>query len=451
MRWSETRPRRTHFASALPLRAAFGGFLAGVILGFEPVTAVGLGLVGFTAAWYLVSLGEEIAVVPLAAFIASAQWILGPVISYRTGDPFSKYRMYVPEGEYMNFVVPALLGFIVAIGWIAPRISIQRLQVQILGSRLISERVVFGLISTGLLADYFAGYSPSGLRFVFFLLGQFKYVGAIYLIVIHSRYRWPVAGGVMLLTAISAAGEALFHDLILWLAMMLTFICYDFRLKIWSKFLIIVVAVNVLVGLQTVKAEYRNLLDLNPEAAGLTTLISAIGEATFSVTEKYEDSTNSARLNQGWIISAVMAHTPNGEPFADGETIIGALKDSLLPRFLFDKRSVEVSEYYRRFTGLSVGQATSFGVSIVGEAWANFGHLGIGLMFAWGAIFGGVVRFIDWRSRLQPTFALWTPLIFVYAVKAETELAVAMNHIVKASIFVVMVYMLTWRFLRIRI
>lgn len=431
--------------------AVICSLIVSLILGLELLTSLGLAIVAYTAAWYLTALGTEIAVVPLAAFIASAQWILGPVIAYWIGDDVTKYRMYVTEADYMSFVVPALLGFIVALSWSAPRISIQWLQARILASRHIAERIVYGLILLGLLADFFADAMPGELRFVAFLVGQFKYVGTIYLIIIRSRRRWPVAIGVLLLTAISSARIGLFHDLILWSAMMFTFLCYDFRLKFGSKIVILTICVILLVGLQTIKAEYRILIGNDPDDAGITTLTLAVGEAIFGENKTYEDSTSSVRLNQGWIISAVMAHTPNFEPFANGETVIEALQDSLLPRFLVEKRQVQVSENFSRFTGLPVSGSTSFGISTVGEAWANFGHLGIVMMLAWGAAFGCAIRYAFRRAQSQPTFALWIPLIMLYAVKAETELVVAFNYMIKASIFVILIYLITWRVLKLKI
>src|SRR5262249_34481739 len=151
------------------------------------------------------------------------------------------------------------------------------------------------------------------------------------------------------------------------------------------------------------------------------------------------------------IISAVMAYTPDGEPFADGQTVIDAARDSLLPRFVSDKREVEVSDNFRRFTGLSVSGNTSFGISIVGEAWANFGQLGMVLLLFWGLAFGGVTRLIAQRSLHQPTLPLWMPMIFLYAVKAETELAVTLNYMLKAGAFVFLLYFLTGWLLKYRI
>lgn len=440
---------RSAHTGKLSWLAALSGLLAGIALNFELMTCIGLAAVAFSAAWYLDALGEEIAIVPLAAFIASAQWILGPIIAYNS-DVQLKYRMYVPEDEYMTFVVPALLAFIVCLSWTAPYVSIRSLQERIRAAVFVSDGTIFKLMIVSIIFEYLGRDSPSQLSFFFFLLGQLKYVAAIYLLINRSRWRWPVVAFVMLTTLMSSAGEGQFHDVILWSAFLFSFVCYDLRLKIWGKLAVIGFGIMMLISLQTIKAQYRATIEFNPEKAGILTLASAIEDALFNSAQN-DDSTVTARLNEGWIISAVMAYTPSSEPFAGGDTVTAALHDSLVPRFLSDKRNVTISDNFRKFTGLNVGENTSFGISIVGEAWANYGQFGILLLAFWGVAFGSVLRLMAWQGNIHPTLPLWMPMIFLYAVKAETELVAVLNYLVKASFFVLLVYFITWRILKIRI
>lgn len=446
-------PRGSVLSSAAltKITLAFLGLVIGILLDGGLFSAIGLALVFFSAAWYFSDLGDEIAIVPLAAFIASVQWILGPIIAYHEDEPYYKYGMYIAQTEYMSYVVPALFAFVFSLAWIAPRITIARLQKQIFSSGVISDKVIVGLLLLGFSAEYSAIFVPDDIAFIFFLLSQFKYIAAMYIIVYRWRFRWQLMGSLLLLEAISSAETGMFHDLILWSTIVLTYFCYDFRLKVPTKIAILVASVGLLVGLQTVKVEYRNILRDSPEAAGLITLASAIRKAATSGNDAETVTDNTVRLNQGWIISAVMANTPINAPFANGETIIDAIRDSFLPRFLIDKREAVVSNNFRRFTGLEVGTNTSFGISLVGEGWANFGYFGVALMLGWGVTLGLVMKYIAWRSIAQPTFALWTPLMFLYAVKAETELLVTLNHMVKAGIFVILIYIFMWKVLKVRI
>jgi hypothetical protein len=437
----------------LPPPMALLTLFAAALLGFEPMTAFGLGIFGYCAAWYLSALGEEIGVIPLTALVTSSQWIVGPTIAYKNDDVFIKYRMYVPEADYMSYVVPALFAFILALRLSTPQVSIRWLQENIKSNLKVRLPVIYGLIVGGIASDAIADAAPGGLAFIFFLMGQVKFIATLYLLVVRAPNRFLVTGVVILITAISSAREGGFHDLILWSAILFGFVCYDLRWGLARKLIAVSMAISVLIALQMVKESYRIQLARDPDSTGLVTLVEAIADVFMGESHYARDAGGNVnvRLNQGWIISAVMAHTPSIEPFAEGSTVIDAVRDSLLPRFLFEKREVEVSDAFRRFTGLSVGHETSFGISIVGEAWANFGYWGIAMMFIWGAFMGSLARFIFLRTRTQPTFALWTPLVFLHAVKAETELVVALNFLVKSSVFVMVVYYLCWRLLRIRI
>ena len=61
-------------------------------------------------------------------------------------------------------------------------------------------------------------------------------------------------------------------------------------------------------------------------------------------------------------------------------------------------------------------------------------------MFIWGVVISLIMRYISVISRSHPTVVLWTPLIFLQMVKAETELVVVLNHGVKTAIAITLFY-----------
>ena len=144
------------------------------------------------------------------------------------------------------------------------------------------------------------------------------------------------------------------------------------------------------------------------------------------------------RLNQGWIISATMAHVPQREPFANGSTIIEGIETSLLPRIIApNKAKAGGRENFRKYTGLQIGEHTSMGISIAGEAWVNFGYWGgIFFMLAWGLFISWFWNKIHTLSEFYPTILIWSPLLFLQVIKAETEFMVVLNHLIKASALV---------------
>ena len=147
---------------------------------------------------------------------------------------------------------------------------------------------------------------------------------------------------------------------------------------------------------------------------------------------------NNVRLNQGWIISAIIDEIPARTPFIEGETIRQAVSASLLPRFLNpNKKRAGGRENFSRFTGLEIGEGTSMGISIVGEAYGNYNVFG-GTLFMgiWGLFLGRFWRFLLKAAMQNPLLIAFLPLIFLQVIKAETELAVVLNHLVKSSIVV---------------
>src|SRR5690606_15706315 len=121
------------------------------------------------------------------------------------------------------------------------------------------------------------------------------------------------------------------------------------------------------------------------------------------ITETDDQNVN-IRLNQGWIISAIMYNVPFKEPFADGSTIAEAVSASILPRFLDkNKKRAGGQENFEKFTGLQIGSGTSMGLSIIGESYANFDVIGgIVFMGVWGLFLAWYWRGIIYFVRKYP-------------------------------------------------
>jgi hypothetical protein len=149
------------------------------------------------------------------------------------------------------------------------------------------------------------------------------------------------------------------------------------------------------------------------------------------------------RFNQGWIIDRVMAHMPNDEPFARGETLWAAVNATLLPRFLApDKVRIDGKMNMERFAAHSLGGGTSMNLGFAGEMYANFGLWGgaVGCGFyalALGLFFRGAAA-LSRRSAFWWAFAVYSGH---WALKAETDVAGVMNYVFKATLVLLAV---TW-------
>ena len=412
--------------------------LAGYVAGSAPEILVGIMLVGVLLE-FARRLDQGLPLMQLAAVLAVLQWLVGPAISYRIATPMERYSMYVPAGEYFGFALPAtalyVFGLLTAGGSIRQRPVLRR----------VDDRSLLqaGLVLNGvaLAAGFAADFAPAGLAFFFHLVTQLRYIGGLYFLCSSSRWKWLLIAFSYSQLFLVSQEHAVFHDLILWCGILF---CHWYAQRKHApvrKLLALVVVGIVVASIQLVKQSYREKKRLGGEPS----MWGEVVEFWFGDEPAKDDpfapasdpwQLAAARLNQGWIISAVMNNVPRYEPFAEGETVLTAITSSLLPRAVVsDKKIAGGRENFMRFTGLHLQAGTSMGISPLGEAYANFGvELGIMFMGVLGWAFSSTYFRIAQLVKKEPLFLLWLPLIFYQAIKAETELVVVMNQVVKGSI-----------------
>lgn len=445
-------------ATTLPVNLIAGILTTCAALAFDTaaLASIGLGLFAYTLFWFVNTTGKEIAIGPVISMIATAQWLLGPYFAYYHDAITYKYRMYVDEETYFLYVVPSLFLFVVAIRTFSPILSISQLRNYILRTSLLNSRNIYYIFAIGAATQLATTSLPFSLRFILFLISQFTFIASIYMMVLRMRFRWICLGISFFIVGTSSLEYSLFHIILLWSTLIASYICAELRISFGKKILFFTISILLVAQLQAAKSEYRLRITQDPGSAGIFTLMDAMVEnSLFQNSEFSSTSTNSgelnARLNQGWIISAAMNHVPAVREFENGETIFRAFQDSFLPRFLFEKRAINVSDGFEKYTGLRVSSDTSFGISVVGEAWVNFGYYGIIFMGAFGIFYAFILRSTVVIARGFPTVIFWIPLIFLQATKAETETVVVLNHIVKSGVLVAMFYFFAYKVLKWRI
>ncbi len=414
-----------------------------LVFGHNTWTAIGIGLTSYNVLNVIDEMGEQIPVLELMLTMACLQWILGPFFEYGATTHHYKYHMYVDENTYMSFIVPSILVFQLGISIFK---FTQDSDLNEIGENvkdLLDEypQLPYILIFGGLIIPFLSPILPGSLRFVFALLANVKYIGVIYLLFSDSPNRWPIFWGTMALTALASIAAGMFHDLLLWGMLMFTFVARELELSFIKKISIAILGIFLAMTIQSAKTQYRELVWKQGYQGNKALLFLSIATEQWStgkiITPSSDEDMN-VRLNQGWIISAVMNNVPENEPFAHGSTITEAISASLLPRFLDpNKKRAGGQENFNRFTGLHISNDTSMGISIAGEGYANYGYLGgIIFMFLWGLFVGWFWIKLNEFTDLYPTLLIWSPILFLQVVKAETEFAVVLNHLIKSSILV---------------
>lgn len=403
-------------------------------------SAVGIAFALFLVYYFVLKIGHEIPIRESIALMACLQWVVGPYIDFHTAATHYKYHMYVDEAIYMAYAVPGVLALWLGLGWFKQCITLDDLKQHVTDLLQRHPVLPYWLLGVGLFLPLLNPVIPPALRFVTFLLSNLKYVGATYILLSPHKNRWIIYLLVMLFTVSASLASGMFHDLLLWGLLTFTFVAKELKFSLAQKISLFVVGIFLAMTIQAVKPTYREMIHAKGVKGGPSLFVSLAVKEWQSgtiVSPTGEDDIN-VRLNQGWIISAIMNHVPAKEPYASGSTIYDALYSSFLPRFLDpEKKKAGGRDNFMKYTGLELGQNTSMGISLAGEGWANYGYWGgILFLFFWGFFISWFwKKLVDW-SHYYPTLLLWSPILFLQVVKAETELVVVLNHLIKASVLV---------------
>ena len=387
-------------------------------------------------------LDQGVPLLQLTSLIAVLQWLVGPVLAYNNDYEYGKYQMYVDEITYFEYALPATTLYVAVMLAIGASIRQKELLSNLDKSNFVKIGVFLNVI--GLAALFAAARVSGSVQFLLLLVSQARYIGAIYFLFSRHQLRFVFAGASMSLLLLGAVNVGMFHDMLLWMALLF---CYWFAQRKWtfkSKVLSLGLTGLFLFGLQVIKQDYRAQIRRGESPSVVTMMVGYLSPNG----KAWDDGALAnaiVRLNQGWIISAVMNHVPAEEPFADGATLKEAVESALMPRFLApDKKTAGGRENFMKFTGLLLEQGTSMGISPLGEAYANFGSFGgIFLMMGFGAFFGLLFKWSLLLLVRRPAFFFWLPLVFYQSIKAETEFVVVLNQLSKGLIVALVLFYFT--------
>lgn len=434
------------FGAAVALISLFFLF---PVLNIELYSIIGISLFLFFVTKFYFDLGVTVDIRDIMILFAFLQWVIGPVLSYHLIEDNPIFYMSVDEKTYMGYIVPAVSLF--ALGLYVPFFPkknnehTQLYQLQLLTQKYPNLDLL--LLISGIILIRFWEPAPQFLKFFIYLLSNIRFVGIFLLFIRNRPYKWLFFGAFMLSMLAGSVQSALFHDLVLWLGFSIIIISFVRKFSIVQKSLMLAGALSIVVMIQVAKPFIRRL---SASERNITTFYETadtkINEENI-LQEQGWINYNISRINQGWIISRIMYNVPTFEPFANGETIWVGIKGSLLPRFIAPDIRTQAgnSAYFERFTGQKLARRTSMDISIVGEAYANYGVTGGAIfMFFLGLFFNFILHYIINLSLKHPILLLMIPFMFLHAVKAETDFTSTMNYLVK-SIFTVIAFFIGMR------
>ena len=294
--------------------------------------------------------------------------------------------------------------------------------------------------------DLIGSSLPAGLAFFAFIISNFKFAGAIILFFSDDQRLKPIFYASLVFLLFRAIQSTMFHDFILWTAFFYMFWALQFKPSRQKIVATLLIGAFSLTTLQTMKYAYRQQVWNGYSGSKIELFTGLVVDAILldgADQELLDGELNKVRLNQGWIISAILDEMPQRTDFLKGETITDALSAAVLPRFLNpNKTKAGGQENFRRFTGLELGEGTSMGISIIGEAYGNYGkNGGVVFMGIWGLFLSVFWNMVFKKTATNIVLLAFLPLLFLQVIKAETELVVVLNHLIKATI---VVYLFFW-------
>ena len=384
----------------------------------------------------------------VALYIAILQYVIAPLLSqrYPPSNPLFEIQPSLPE--YLKFAVFAVLAS--SVGWALAMVRLRQDNPPPIQASAELLSGLDALIFAGVIGGV-AGHFPGmgGLGFFFLLIGKLRYVGVLGRMLCRAP-GWPWRLGlVFFMEVLNSTGETMFHDLILWSVWTFALWGIIFKPAWWKIGLALVLATLLLPPLQESKWQIRNGLEdfsgASESGNRVTRWLGYLGkDFVQEVTGDFDAEAwgdTIARYNQGWIISRVMQHVPEVEPYARGETIKDALIAAAFPRFIMANKVIAGGKAnMARFAGMELNENTSMNLGYAGEMYANFGY--------WGGILGcgcyalllaAVFRWFYSKALTAPLWWCVLPYVAFPALKAEEGLAEVINWIAKAAIVMVLV------------
>ena len=421
------------------------------------VSAMGAALFLFVFIKFLQNLGKYVEVRDLIGFLSILQWVVGPILAYNILPYDSLYWMDVPEKDYMNFVVSGCAALLIGMNFpFAKDNAIGVVQLDA-ASEYLKENPYVGYIIAGggLVTSFLSSYVPGSLGFMFFLLGNLQFVGVYMILFGDSKFKWLIFAVLMGTVILGSVARAMFGQLMLWLLFSFLMIAYVIKIPMYGKVILISIGVLLILMIQSTKDEYRKATWYATSSKSNSEIYQELLMDRISNPSKLFAAgpleNMGARLNQGWIIARIMGHMPLKYPFVKGETIETAIYAGILPRVLApNKAKAGGRANFERFTGTALPEGTSMDISLVGEAYANYGVFGgVIFMFIVGLFYNWLIVRIVKIAKNHPVLVLFMPLLFFQVIKAETDFATIFNYITKAALIVYLVFWGMKTFLKI--
>jgi len=390
--------------------------------------------------YFIFLFGKQDVILEFIVLMAIVQWLISPIISY---EVFEKIPlMAVDARSYFDIILPSSILFsIAALYPFSKRKIIWNKNPKVLFVTTL-------VITLGFINYVSFPYLPGAFKNLAVNFNYLILIGFFYIFFVVEKYKIIATLLVLTYFLINAAKSGMFADILVW---GFFFFNLYFQKKNYSflfKLSFITISMLFFMPIQSLKQEYRQVIwhQNNKEGVNKIQLVTSLYMDYMLNPKKIMSSGSlssyNGRLNQGAIISKTIEHVPKSEAFANGETIVRAIKASILPRLLNpSKPKIGGRHMYPRFTGHKLLGKTSANISPMGEAYVNFGPLGGAVfMFCFGLFLNFAISFCFIIAKKRSNFIFWIPLLFNSALFLGRDMHSILNSMSKTLFFIFFLY-----------
>lgn len=386
---------------------------------------------------------NEISFLLLISNLAIFQWLIGPLVYYSNFNPgqvLEITQMQVGFDEYFAYAWPATALLIIGLQLFKPNLSVDLSIFKITDSKRFKFFIIVGLFF-----NIISIFSPLSLRFVSKILTYLVYVGLLGLLLKEKKtkndFLWVC--GVSMFVVYSAFRSAMFGELIFLILLFVLTLFYVNKTSTKRKLILGISVILLGTSIQLVKMPLREL-NRKGSTSTLQNLTTLYNSDLLTKENLFSDAFRAytvARFNNGAVISYVINRVPNIIPYANGNTISSAIIGSFIPRLIWPSKETSGTAMYLKYTGLP-SEGASYGISQLGEGYANFGKRGgILYMFLLGLTMSVLLRRIVKYINKNPNYFYFLPIIFLHGVKVETELNRSLGFMLR---FIIVLYILNF-------
>lgn len=405
-----------------------------LLWGYSPYAAVAIGLWIFTAYELFVNCSKRLAFREFMLTLYGMNFLFSPALTYHTPDLSGGYPMKIPEDQYFELAIPAMLLLRWGLFWIKTDIFNFNFNLARLQAIANQEVLKFWLIA-GILLKIGNRFVPGDIGFVIYLVSTLRFVAAFSLYAVDAKkYKWWLLL-ILFFELSTSVATGMFHDLVMWLIFFGLFWAFLKKPSAAKKVTLGFIAVCCFIVLQVSKGTYRQSAGSDGGGFGLFfDVLSESASKGLFAEENLNSSVN--RVNQAWILASTVNNMDRRKDF-QGLTLVGLyLEAAILPRALAPgKLSSGNKVIFRKFSGHYLRDGTSMGLGVLGDGYVAFGYWGT-LIFSLvlGLLFGVMFLLVQRWANISPYFILFVFPILNYAVRPDCETQTIITHLFKSTI-----------------